>query len=467
MMFSFNQRPISVQNEYDDPFASEQPMDMSYDDSPRCIGADVNAHSNFKFGPTEANDGNAINSSTIKEDEEESPAEVAAILTSISTIASREIKEDSSMMKELAELAFPDLSRTVTTEEDDPNVEYEYKMQADEPMQWQYDPAAMPFQHRHRYYVGEDKKTRAVSMDSPDLRVFEGPNSFEEEAVPTLLEWRTINPSHSFDHQDSGEGGNIFSTPPHSPASKRHNMMFGAAGPVPNSEYRRSNYNQDNVQVFKTNSIAENVKTKYNRPRSVSVAEQARQGKEERRRHASAGNAMDLQLLDNRHVGEDKPMQLILRKKFSWKNYPEVSTVVLVASYLINSSTNIYSNTFAYHQLEEFLIANREEYLRHSTLNYTMQQKKYNNILTQRLIELASTHGYQFDPRDFSFVTVRDRIRCYFKSYVQSMKKRGVVIGYAARKAGLVSEEELEISALTSGKIYVPFHDMSWEGEGL
>ena len=91
-----------------------------------------------------------------------------------------------------------------------------------------------------------------------------------------------------------------------------------------------------------------------------------------------------------------------------------------------------------------FYIANREEYLRHSTLNYTMQQKKYNNCLTERMIKLAQEHGYRFDENEFSFVTVRDRIRCYYKSYVQSMKKRGVVIGYAARKAGLVTEEELE-----------------------
>ena len=85
-----------------------------------------------------------------------------------------------------------------------------------------------------------------------------------------------------------------------------------------------------------------------------------------------------------------------------------------------------------------------------------MQQKKYNNCLTERMIKLAGEHGYMFDETEFSFVTVRDRIRCYYKSYVQSMKKRGVVIGYAARKAGLVTEEELEQSAHTNGKIYVP-----------
>eukprot|EP00543_Licmophora_paradoxa_P008464 CAMPEP_0202445492 /NCGR_PEP_ID=MMETSP1360-20130828/4309_1 /ASSEMBLY_ACC=CAM_ASM_000848 /TAXON_ID=515479 /ORGANISM="Licmophora paradoxa, Strain CCMP2313" /LENGTH=270 /DNA_ID=CAMNT_0049061789 /DNA_START=302 /DNA_END=1114 /DNA_ORIENTATION=- len=119
-------------------------------------------------------------------------------------------------------------------------------------------------------------------------------------------------------------------------------------------------------------------------------------------------------------------VKTILRKKFSWKNFPE---------------------------LEAFLIANREEYLRHSALNYTVQQKQYNNKLTERLLELAAEHGYVFDEGSFSFVTVRDRIRCYFKSYVQSAKKRGVIIGYAARKAGLLTEDDLEGA---SGRIVVP-----------
>jgi hypothetical protein len=107
-------------------------------------------------------------------------------------------------------------------------------------------------------------------------------------------------------------------------------------------------------------------------------------------------------------------------------------------------------------QLEAFLIANREEYLRHSALNYTIQQKQYNNRLTERLLELAAEKGYVFDEEDFSFVTVRDRIRCYFKSYVQSAKKRGVIIGYAARKAGLLTEEDLEKSAGIAGRIVLP-----------
>ena len=92
-----------------------------------------------------------------------------------------------------------------------------------------------------------------------------------------------------------------------------------------------------------------------------------------------------------------------------------------------------------------------------------MQQKKYNNKLTERMIQLAAENGFAFDDSDFSFVTVRDRIRCYYKSYVQSMKKRGVVIGYAARKAGLVTEQELEESAHTSSKIFIPTHWKSIE----
>jgi len=84
----------------------------------------------------------------------------------------------------------------------------------------------------------------------------------------------------------------------------------------------------------------------------------------------------------------DGTLRIILRKKFSWKNHPE---------------------------LEAFLVANRDEYLKHSALNYTVQQKRYNNELTDRLLNLSSQHGYVFDETEFTFVTVRDRIRCYFK----------------------------------------------------
>jgi hypothetical protein len=92
--------------------------------------------------------------------------------------------------------------------------------------------------------------------------------------------------------------------------------------------------------------------------------------------------------------------KIVLRKKFSWKNYPE---------------------------MEQFLIANRDDYLRHSALNYTAEQKQFNNDLTDRLLEVAERYGYVFDPEEFNYVGIRDRIRCYYKSYVQTMRKRGKV----------------------------------------
>eukprot|EP00544_Gedaniella_sp_CCMP2646_P006571 CAMPEP_0202491574 /NCGR_PEP_ID=MMETSP1361-20130828/8589_1 /ASSEMBLY_ACC=CAM_ASM_000849 /TAXON_ID=210615 /ORGANISM="Staurosira complex sp., Strain CCMP2646" /LENGTH=327 /DNA_ID=CAMNT_0049121645 /DNA_START=54 /DNA_END=1037 /DNA_ORIENTATION=+ len=155
-----------------------------------------------------------------------------------------------------------------------------------------------------------------------------------------------------------------------------------------------------------------------------------RAGLRAKRKRAYSMDSADLveKRLPTEEIG-GRTMTKILRKKFSWKNYPE---------------------------LEAFLIANREEYLRHSALNYTIQQKQYNNRLTERLLELAAEQGYVFDEEDFSFVTVRDRIRCYFKSYVQSAKKRGVIIGYAARKAGLLTEEDLEKSAGIAGRIVLP-----------
>lgn len=72
------------------------------------------------------------------------------------------------------------------------------------------------------------------------------------------------------------------------------------------------------------------------------------------------------------------------------------------------------------------MIQNRDDYLEHSSKNYTAEQKQYNNWLTERLLEVAEQHSYAFDPEDFNFVAIRDRIRCYYKSYVQTARKRGL-----------------------------------------
>mmetsp|Transcript_24484 Transcript_24484/g.52956 ORF Transcript_24484/g.52956 Transcript_24484/m.52956 type:complete len:455 (-) Transcript_24484:234-1598(-) len=352
--------------------------------------------------------------------EEETPAEVAMLLTAVADIATKEIKADPPIMSALADAfpRFPDLSSNLSDEgnhypgiiaphngrvADNKEEMMDYEMQVEEPAPAAAAPTLMHFDH---------KKMRAVSVDlgyhrQEPLKMMSPPPSppHEEEAIPTLLQWRNLRgETTSPPHQQQLQQG-IFSTPPPSPlvSKQRHAAMHMA----PNMDYHRRCSRVPSTKGHHQRT----------RPRAVSMAEGAIE------------QVPVLDMTAPESGANDKPKTLILRKKFSWKNYP---------------------------QLEEFLIANREEYLRHSTLNYTMQQKKYNNCLTERMIKLAGEHGYAFDETEFSFVTVRDRIRCYYKSYVQSMKKRGVVIGYAARKAGLVTERELEQSAHTNGKIYVP-----------
>ena len=80
-------------------------------------------------------------------------------------------------------------------------------------------------------------------------------------------------------------------------------------------------------------------------------------------------------------------------------------------------------------------------------------------MLTERLIELAEKHGYVFDPEDFNFVAIRDRIRCYYKSYVQTARKRGLLLpadkakAERERKATLRARKREEIERLKEGDI--------------
>jgi len=96
-------------------------------------------------------------------------------------------------------------------------------------------------------------------------------------------------------------------------------------------------------------------------------------------------------------ISKKQQRQKLTGKKFSWKAYPE---------------------------LEEFLIDNREEYLSYSARNYTIEQRDYNNRLTSRLLEHAENSGYPTLFENCAFSAVRDRIRSYYKSYVQSFKRR-------------------------------------------
>lgn len=93
----------------------------------------------------------------------------------------------------------------------------------------------------------------------------------------------------------------------------------------------------------------------------------------------------------------DGSKKMMIMKRFCWRDFPE---------------------------LENILISNRREYLSFSSRNYSPAQKKFNNNLTATIIKTAEDCGYKFSPQHFDFSAVRDRIRCFYKSYVQGEKKR-------------------------------------------
>jgi len=113
------------------------------------------------------------------------------------------------------------------------------------------------------------------------------------------------------------------------------------------------------------------------------------------------------------------------------------------------------------------LIANRDEYLKHSSKNYTAEQKQYNNWLTERLLEVAEENHYIFDPDDFNFVAIRDRIRCYYKSYVQTARKRGLQLPGAKAKKAKPHEEsgDEQVGDTKEHDIQTGSHDSEKQGE--
>jgi hypothetical protein len=64
---------------------------------------------------------------------------------------------------------------------------------------------------------------------------------------------------------------------------------------------------------------------------------------------------------------------------------------------------------------------------------------------------LAEKHGYVFDPDDFNFVGIRDRIRCYYKSYVQTARKRGLQLPIDKVKEERKREQQAKHAAIRGG----------------
>lgn len=241
-------------------------------------------HFTHPLTPTETQNAN-------QEHAEETPAEVAMLLTSIRDISSNEIKADGISLTALAGIipCFPDLE----SDEDEPNQDGLH-------------PFKRPVPSTSMFVQHDRKKTRSISMDSPEI------HSVVEQDSPPLLEWRNIrgectSPPHGY---------SSYSTPPPS------------SSPRPRVLSSRTSSRQRVTLLPR----------KVNRPRAVSCAETMKD------QHA----LLDVARTANKNRS-DKPLKLILRKKFSWKNYPEVSDndvsciVLLSVSFfcLITSSPTI------------------------------------------------------------------------------------------------------------------------------
>lgn len=190
---------------------------------------------------------------TDQELDEETPAEVALLLTSLRDISSKEIKSDPPIISALADafLCFPDLESA----QDVPAQEGQQSfMRTAESTLARVQP--------------DLKKARSISLDSPEM--------YSIEMDYPLLQWRNIR----------GES----TSPP---------LGHSTDSAPPSSQVKRR-------------SLRVRLLPKNKRPRAVSCAE-----------------AKDVASLDATRVKceSGKKMKLILRKKFSWKNYPEVSAV--------------------------------------------------------------------------------------------------------------------------------------------
>ena len=250
------------------------------------------------------------------------------LLTSVADIATKEIKADPPIMNALADAfpRFPHIRPALLLSNDDTSechpgefteeIEVEFDQCPKLAQSLLPSTTLMHFDH---------KKARSVSMDSPEFRASKAPwvpssppyQQDEATNTPALLQWRDLRGKSTSPPHLHG----IFSTPPPSPfssssSSRHHREVIHTM--TPNPIGRRPNL----YLSAKSNLL-------QNRPRSISLAEATKVP------HldlivAPITTSNDCAAIEKMtSVGSgatnDIPKEVILRKKFSWKNYPQVS----------------------------------------------------------------------------------------------------------------------------------------------
>ena len=271
-------------------------VDLTNDSSSVNIGQYLNhtsprsvANTNINYSQVAANQEEANRPNPYEDSQEETPADVAMLLTTIAKTVSKEIETSHMEVQEIADAIpiFPTLHSNATNPSHQNN---------------QYDGMDYEVEKYQDTIDPLKKKTRAVSMDCS--KKYSSPSPPHDEGEETiLLQWRdsvsgrSTSPPHL---------GGIHSTPPPSPlvSSRKRGLT------VPNSEHRRSNLS---------------VKHHRNRPRSISLAETVVD-------HIPEFNLNPPELSS---ADDKKPKKLIMRKKFSWKNYPELEEFLVGTCLLV------------------------------------------------------------------------------------------------------------------------------------
>lgn len=106
-------------------------------------------------------------------------------------------------------------------------------------------------------------------------------------------------------------------------------------------------------------------------------------------------------------------------------------------------------------------------------MNYIVQQKHYNNRLTERSLEVATNHNYVYDENDFNVVAVMncliavmDCLQCYYISYVPSSKKIGIVVEYSVQQQVQQNPKKRKLSSEINYKPEHPNEEINGVGAG-